>query len=385
MTDIKDIPFDDAKQFLYDNDIEISSDKNKIYYEIRKLIRNGSYDVTTIPISIVEWILAYNLIVSKINILKYTVSEIALLSKSEINKLAKLLGMTGNNIENIINILYYAHKLITLSILPEELILEEIIINNIDTNFTNICKTNKNFQNLCEDDKFWRKLYDKYYSNIEYSKLPYFIFSNYYELFKYVFHLHELFKFVYCSNASKKCPEFNNINIVELMTLGTLYKADETVKIPSEIHKLIYLWQLILSHNQIKTIPPEIGDLKNLKELILDFNQIKMIPPEIGNLKLLTILKLGDNQIKIIPPEIGNLINLNWLDLRYNQIKIIPPEIGFLINLRTLYLSGNQIEEIPPEIDNLKNLVHLNLLDNKISEIPTTISREIARRISYKY
>jgi hypothetical protein len=50
-------------------------------------------------------------------------------------------------------------------LLPNEIILEEILNNTDIDNFINICKANKCYYKYCSNDLFWEKLYHKYYDN----------------------------------------------------------------------------------------------------------------------------------------------------------------------------------------------------------------------------
>jgi hypothetical protein len=98
---------------------------------------------------------AYNLLLRKINIPNYTIGEIDNMSQIEIDKLAKLLTMSGNNIENIKNILRYLHKLDDIELVSD---IKESILQNLneleinDINFEtltpndviNLLKTHRN-------------------------------------------------------------------------------------------------------------------------------------------------------------------------------------------------------------------------------------------------
>jgi hypothetical protein len=58
-------------------------------------------------------------------------------------------------------IIYNSFNDIKMSIilLPDEIVFEEILNNiNID-NFINICKANKRYHEYCSNDLFWKKLY----------------------------------------------------------------------------------------------------------------------------------------------------------------------------------------------------------------------------------
>lgn len=111
MTDIRDIKILHIKKFLELNNKKIENDVD-IYDMALSLMRNPDtkYDD---DISIIEWMLAHNALKSKISIPKYTIIELQNLQSSEFNKLAKSLGLSKNNINNVINILKYMDKLDT--------------------------------------------------------------------------------------------------------------------------------------------------------------------------------------------------------------------------------------------------------------------------------
>ena len=113
MTSIRDVPYEDIKKFLKENQIV---DEIQINFIDRDDAYNKAFlalkkERKFYPKSIIEWLIAHNLLKLKIKVPSYTISQIDNMPQSEINKLAKLLTMNGNNIENIKNILRYLHKL----------------------------------------------------------------------------------------------------------------------------------------------------------------------------------------------------------------------------------------------------------------------------------
>lgn len=103
MTDIHDISYDDIVFFLNKNNIEIPYDKDEAYVLVRYLIENK--DMIFEPVSIVEWMMAYNLLRRKIKLPTYTIAQIKLMNHNDLKKLANLLSMKTTNINHIINIL----------------------------------------------------------------------------------------------------------------------------------------------------------------------------------------------------------------------------------------------------------------------------------------
>ena len=127
MTSIYDIPYKDIKEFLLANNSRyVFENEDDAYDKALLLLKNKNSKGHTI--SIIEWMIAHNLLISKINIPNYDIDEIDKMSRIEINKLAKLLTMKGNNPNNIKNILRYLNKLgdKNITLLPE---VNDIILN----------------------------------------------------------------------------------------------------------------------------------------------------------------------------------------------------------------------------------------------------------------
>ena len=108
MTSVHDIPYKDIEEFLKANNKKFDNE-NDAYNVALILLKNKKARGHTI--NIIEWMIAHNLLIRKINISHYSVHEINKMSQVKINKLAKLLTMNGNNIDSIKNILRFLHKL----------------------------------------------------------------------------------------------------------------------------------------------------------------------------------------------------------------------------------------------------------------------------------
>ena len=105
--DIKDIPIEKLRKFLDKNNIKY--DQNDIYDKAFLLMKkNPDY----YPIAIIEWVKAYNLIKSNIdiNIKSYSVDDLKNLDENELIELSKLLTLKSPNRDHIINILRYIGK-----------------------------------------------------------------------------------------------------------------------------------------------------------------------------------------------------------------------------------------------------------------------------------
>lgn len=130
MTSIHDVPYEDIKIFLKANN-KAFKDENNAYDKALILLKDKKAIGHTT--SIIEWMMAHNLLIDKVDVPHYTTRKIDKMSQYDINQLAKLLTMQGNNRENIKNILRYLHKLDKLDILlpdniPHDAIFKDTII-----------------------------------------------------------------------------------------------------------------------------------------------------------------------------------------------------------------------------------------------------------------
>lgn len=108
MTSIRDVSLEDIKSFLVKNDLIIPKNDIYIYDYAFDIIKKGT---NYYPDSVIEWIMAHNLINSNVEIRRYTKSEILSLSQNDLEKLTQSLTMKSNNIDNVINILNFMHKI----------------------------------------------------------------------------------------------------------------------------------------------------------------------------------------------------------------------------------------------------------------------------------
>lgn len=108
MTDIKDISYNDIKEFLTLNNIEISN-KDDDYTKAFTLMKKPN--ITVEPSSIIEWMMAYNLKIKNVKFPDYSITDLINLLIIERNKLSKKIGMISSNITNITSILKYLNKI----------------------------------------------------------------------------------------------------------------------------------------------------------------------------------------------------------------------------------------------------------------------------------
>ena len=108
MTSIYDIPHGDIEIFLLANNKSIRGNDEDYELALVLLKDKKAKGHTT---SIIEWTMAYNLLVDDVDIPIYSTYDIDNMPQAQIDRLAKLLTMKRNNRENIKNILRYLGKL----------------------------------------------------------------------------------------------------------------------------------------------------------------------------------------------------------------------------------------------------------------------------------
>ena len=154
MTSIHDIPYEDIQEFLKANKKSYKNE-NDAYNKVLILLKDRNAIGHTI--SIVEWMIAHNLIKNKVNIPNFTIYQIDNMHQFEIDELARLLTMNGNNREHIKNILSYMNKL---SILPEHPDVKPLVLDTI-LQLQILSSPLDEVMNIFQNNKFLRKfIYD---------------------------------------------------------------------------------------------------------------------------------------------------------------------------------------------------------------------------------
>lgn len=154
MTSITSIPVKDIKLFLSQNGVSfVSKNEKQMYDDAWNLIQKGAKNY---PDSVVEWMIAYNLLQQKVNIRNYHRWDISDLSKEELNNLTQLLTLKVANKERIINILRYLGKL------DEDLLNIPLTLNELAENKNKTYKgfidalikiAREKFRDLSEEDE----------------------------------------------------------------------------------------------------------------------------------------------------------------------------------------------------------------------------------------
>jgi len=171
MTSVRQIPYEDIELFLLTNDIDPSHDINTNYNIALKLMKNP--DTNFEIISIIEWMIAHNLIILNYDIPKYKKSDILNMTDIELSKLAISLTMKKNNIDNILNILFYLDKLVDdiqnnifygdpfLNFVNQSDILHKILENLDLYDIINFCVSSDKILNSCKSDMITNLIRDK--------------------------------------------------------------------------------------------------------------------------------------------------------------------------------------------------------------------------------
>ena len=166
MSKVHDIPYEDVKEFLLANNANFKNEDEAYDLILNLLKAKKSIGHTT---SIIEWMMAHNLLINKIDIPNYSSYDIDNMSQVEINELTKLLTMKGNNRNNIKNILRYLDKLqddqgndhYEIIFTRVKDVDVKILLDLNDYELNKICQTNKYINTLCNDDYFWKFKLDK--------------------------------------------------------------------------------------------------------------------------------------------------------------------------------------------------------------------------------
>lgn len=159
--DIRDLPRNDIYHFLEKNNVKYNN--IDIYDKTMNLIRMGS---KYYPISIIQWIKAHNLISYGVMVPVYSIEDIRNMKQDKLLILSDKLRLKIVNIDNIVGILKYMHRLSKsyLDSLPSELV-ENIALNNYGVKEINyLCNSSSKLNKiLCDNDRFWREKYLRTY------------------------------------------------------------------------------------------------------------------------------------------------------------------------------------------------------------------------------
>ena len=322
MTSIYDIPYEDVRKFLLANNKTPSDDA---YDEIQILLKDKNAKGHTT--SIIEWLIAHNLLVNKVVIPYYTVDDIDNIdnmSQFEINQLAKKLTMKGNNRDNIKNILRYLHKLEDISLPPE---IKDIIFNNL----TQLELKNINIYDLTYNDII--ELLKSHRNKTAIRKL---ISDNLDKIIVY--------QFLLPFNPSGVLEVNTNKNFFQDYILDLLYFADFYNKnIIADIIEDFKLY--ILKYYTVEEFDDLIRSIKEEKYKYKD--NIEIPSDDMDNLVKFTIDLINNNEIGLARKVVAIIKNLRYVSGHNNPGHNHIPYMYFLLDeINKLKLSTEVINRV---------------------------------------
>lgn len=285
MTSIYDIPYEDIEIFLLANN-KRHKNKNEAYNIVLTLLKDKKAVGHTT--SIIEWMIAYNLLVKKVNVPNFTIYQIDNMKQFQVDELAKLLTLNGNNRDNIKNILRYLGKLDELIEHPD---IKPQILNTI-LGLKILSFDLKDVINVFKDNKFLRKFiydnmeqiisnniiikkYDKYLSKEEVSLLARFIFDlmrlNENILMKEAIKIarkHESFQTEYYQTS--KVIRYLTFNVLESLEADLIIKYFDLFDYINYVYNEGRIWKDIITDHEIVNalLRPE-GQLKESQQKFL--------------------------------------------------------------------------------------------------------------------
>jgi hypothetical protein len=142
-----------------------------------------------------------------------------------------------------------------------------------------------------------------------------------------------------------------------------------------KIEKLTTDFSFPLFFPYVVFFPSSIEKFKNLKVLTLNCEMF-FLPDSIGNLPKLEELNLDKNHLEPLPNSLGKLKNLKVLSLRNNWLKTLFESIGDLQNLIELHIEKNKLRALPNSINNLTNLEEISLGENYLTTFPEILYKK---------
>ncbi|KAJ3663680.1 hypothetical protein Zmor_007911 [Zophobas morio] len=197
--------------------------------------------------------------------------------------------------------------------------------------------------------------------------------SQYFKNTPYRFdHLDETLRCVNCTLQTLETGSFD-ISGNQIKNLDLSNSLIEQIRTKAFVG-LIFLQQLILSNNNIKSIYPQtFSGVKKITYVDLGNNSISILSDD-GFLELISLerLNLKNNHIKSIAQSaFKGLVHLHELDLSYNEISDVKDVFNNLTALKLLDLSYNKISVLTAkEFDNLTALLEVRFGHNHITSIP---------------
>ena len=175
----------------------------------------------------------------------------------------------------------------------------------------------------------------------------------------------------------KAFERLTKLQYLNLSSTGRCY-SDPSDHTPGQqtnitnLHKLVCLKDLDLSHNYLSRIPTDLFKLTNLRRLNLSYCKLKDISSSIDAWTMLQTLDLSGNYIAFLPHNLCELTQLKRLFLSDNRLQMdgIPKNIGNMINLESFVAARNQLVSVPASICTCLQLKKLVLTSNRLITLP---------------
>lgn len=360
MTSIYDIPRKDIEIFLLANNKNIDNNDKDYKLALTLLKDRKTIGHTT---SIIEWMIAYNLLKRKVNIKNYTSYEIDTMSQNKINRLAKLLTMNGNNKDNIKNILKYLNRLNKEFLISD---INDIILENLNQ----IELQNLNIYHLDFDDII--KLLKTHRNKKE---IRLFIYANLEKIVAY----HRI-------KITTENPNYTDYVVDNILDTSNIYEKDVMIKVIKDNRSIFIEYH---SDDEINYYIKEVEKINSVEEIKLEeYPEINNLVNFILNLITADEIGLAKQTFNIVDKFkyrgrnysfnhelINNLTNQNYID----HLKVI---IDFIEEKEFITIINEIIRE--RSLEDMRELL-INLIRLQKYDILINILELYAEKLLYNY
>lgn len=191
----------------------------------------------------------------------------------------------------------------------------------------------------------------------------------------------------------KELSDFICKNLFRLEILGLSDNALNAL--PLNITNLLFLREIYLNNNLLRSFPSGLGVLPNLevvdvgqnqiaavsdedcgaswRKFFVACNQLSSFPRSLCKFGHLTVLDASSNALTRVPHCFRALTGLVDLALSHNMLRTFPAQICMLTSLRLLYLKNTGLKELHPSLTSLQRLCVLDLSQNSLTSFPVEI------------
>lgn len=152
---------------------------------------------------------------------------------------------------------YFKPQTVKSQLLPDEIIIEEIIMHADTPDFMAICNTNKKFKSICDNELFWKKMVYKYYADSGLLTLK----KSYAEIFKIAYHLSLLHATSTSNTTLLDWYEFEQITIHQ----GWPQKLLDAIYYMNSLEIIIFQVKDFENLQKLTHYPPNLKKIKYVK------------------------------------------------------------------------------------------------------------------------